>query len=122
MRDLISSKRYLLLRADEIDCNRGQQRKALAPGPGIPRQPRPQELGTVGHKAIGEHTGTNTPELRTWRGMKTWPTCKDWPDWLLPSDEVGDTLWVLRVPICKSFRLMPPSWFLRFWTDQAYLG
>src|ERR1035441_10560669 len=29
---------------------------------------------------------------------------------------------ILRVPICKSFRLMPPSWFLRFWTDQAYLG
>src|ERR1017187_531544 len=28
----------------------------------------------------------------------------------------------LRVPICESFRLMPPSWFLRFWTDQAYLG
>src|ERR1017187_1148924 len=28
----------------------------------------------------------------------------------------------LRVPLCKSFRLMPPSWFLRFWTDQAYLG
>jgi hypothetical protein len=69
MRDLISSKRYLLLRADEIDCNRGQQRKALAPGPGIPRQPCPQELGTVGHKATGEHTGTNTPELRTRWGM-----------------------------------------------------
>ena len=32
------------------------------------------------------------------------------------------TVKYLRVPICKSFRLMPPSWFLRFWTDQAYLG
>src|ERR1035441_6822482 len=27
----------------------------------------------------------------------------------------------LRVPICKSFRLMPPSWFLRVWTDHADL-
>src|SRR5450759_179133 len=25
----------------------------------------------------------------------------------------------LRVPICEGFRFMPPSWFLRFWTDQA---
>ena len=28
----------------------------------------------------------------------------------------------LRVPICEGFRFMPPSWFLRFWTDQACLG
>src|ERR1035437_7472698 len=27
----------------------------------------------------------------------------------------------LRVPICEGFRFMPPSWFLRFWTDQACL-
>ena len=33
-----------------------------------------------------------------------------------------ESLLSLRVPICESFRLMPPSWFLRFWTDQAYLG
>jgi len=30
--------------------------------------------------------------------------------------------YTLRVPICEGFRLMPPSWFLRFWTDQACLG
>ena len=37
--------------------------------------------------------------------------------------EQSDRLYCnLRVPICESFRLMPPSWFLRFWTDQAYLG
>ena len=28
----------------------------------------------------------------------------------------------LRVPICEGFHLMPPSWFLRFWTDPACLG
>jgi len=28
----------------------------------------------------------------------------------------------LRVPICEGFGLMPPSWFLRFWTDQGGLG
>jgi hypothetical protein len=29
---------------------------------------------------------------------------------------------VLRVPISEVWRLMPPNWFLRFWTDQACLG
>src|SRR5260370_38395426 len=28
----------------------------------------------------------------------------------------------LRVPISEGFRLMPPSWFLRFGTGQAGLG
>jgi ATP-dependent DNA helicase RecG len=38
-----------------------------------------------------------------------------------PNKDVGEGL-NLRVPICEGFRLMPPSWFLRFWTDQACLG
>jgi hypothetical protein len=29
---------------------------------------------------------------------------------------------ILRVPISEGFRLMPPSWFLRFGTGQAGLG
>jgi hypothetical protein len=29
---------------------------------------------------------------------------------------------ILRVPIFEDFRLMPPSWFLRFGTGQAGLG
>jgi hypothetical protein len=28
----------------------------------------------------------------------------------------------LRVPICEGWRLMPPSWFLRFWISRAVRG
>ena len=34
----------------------------------------------------------------------------------------SDLMMYLRVPICESWALMPPSWFLRFWTGQAGRG
>ncbi len=30
--------------------------------------------------------------------------------------------YILRVPICEGWCLMPPRWFLRFWTGQAGRG
>jgi len=40
----------------------------------------------------------------------------------VPVESMIKDIRILRVPICEGFRFMPPSWFLRFWTDQACLG
>jgi hypothetical protein len=45
---------HLSFRETKVHRQRGQQREALAVGTGIPRQPRPQELGAIGDQAAGE--------------------------------------------------------------------
>src|ERR1035437_211582 len=50
------TRRYLPLGEPKVRCQRGQPREAQALGPGVARQPRPQELGSVGNQAAGEQT------------------------------------------------------------------
>src|SRR5260370_40500674 len=47
---------------------------------------------------------------------------KAWVDHICAVALSGDSHKYLRVPISEGFRLMPPSWFLRFGTGQAGLG
>jgi uncharacterized protein YbjT (DUF2867 family) len=76
-------------------------------GPTVKAFPfRFEEPAAMAASLAGAHTLYNTYWVRFDRG-----------------DEAHDrAVRNLRVPISEGFRLMPPSWFLRFGTGQAGLG
>jgi transposase len=45
---------HLTLRETKVRRQCGKQREALAPSPCVPRQPRPEQLGTVGNQTADE--------------------------------------------------------------------
>ena len=78
-------------------------------------------FGLITDKMIRRGTFHSVDELE--RAIYSW--LASWNDkpkafvWKATADVILDNL---RVPLCEGFRVMPPIWFLRFWTGPAGLG